>query len=177
MQLVLESARTADGTLLPSIGASPLVERRPLCVRADDRLGDVLARLLDSRSDGAPVLDPGGRYVGACTLRRIAELCLVIAPDTGRWPQSFAFLREDVEDIRDRLNAHEGMRAADSLDAKVPVIKASDSLPHALALLSHDGPFLSVLDDCSGGLIGVVTLNSALSALHQGGPAAGGMRP
>lgn len=177
MQLVLESARAADETISASIGASPFVDRRPICLRAEDVLGDVLERLVESRASGAPVLDGGGRYIGACTLRRLVNLCLVISADTGRWPQSFAFLREDMADIRDRLKSHDRTRVADALDPDVPAVKASASLPHALALLYRSAPFLSVLDDCSGGLVGIVTLDSAFSALHQGGARAGGTRP
>jgi CBS domain-containing protein len=150
----------------PCVGDSPLLNRRPVCVRADDKVGQVLATLLDSRMWGAPVIDEHRRYVGTCTLRRIADLCLLVSAETSRLIQSFDYHREDAEGLAARLGSKASMPAAHVLDPEIPTMRASQSLPQALVLLIRRAPFVVVLDEPDGRLAGVITLEQALRAIQ-----------
>ena len=76
------------------IGASALVDRAPLQFAERDPADHALASLLAVGAWGAPVLDRRGRYLGACTLRRFADLALPVSAADADAVQSLNFLRE-----------------------------------------------------------------------------------
>ncbi len=167
MELVADLAESASRDDVPaSVGASPILNCRPVCVRADDRAGQVLATLLDKRLWGAPVLDERGRYVGACSLRRIADLCLLVSAETSRFIQSLDYHREGVDELAAQLGSKAHMPAAHLLDPEIPTMRGSQSLPQALVLLIRRAPFVVVLDESDDRLAGVITLDQALRVVQ-----------
>lgn len=167
MELDAEAVRTSssDDTSI-CVGSSSILDREPVCVEAGDGAARVLDRLLEKGSWGAAVLDDHGRYLGACTLRRIADLALLVSAESSRFIQSFAYHREGADGLAARLGSKTDIPAAQLLDPTVPVLRGSQSLPQALVLLVRQAPMAAVLDDLDGRLLGVVTLESALQALH-----------
>jgi CBS domain-containing protein len=167
MDLVADSAESMSRSEAPAcVGSSPILNRRPVCVHADDPAGQVLATLLDNGVWGAPVLDERGRYVGACSLRRIADLCLLVSAETSRFIQSLDYHRESADELAAQLGSKVGMPVAHLLDPEVPTMRSSQSLPQALVLLIRRAPLVVVLDDLDDRLAGVIALDEALRAIQ-----------
>ena len=150
---------------LGAVGA-PFIDRNPVIVRPDNRVGDVLAALLDRRVPGAPILDADGRYTGACSLRRLIDRGLVVAAaDPASGVQSLAYLNEELGRISARLEARAEAPISAAMDPTVPIVDTTCGLPQALLLLYRGAPFLSVLDGRDGSLAGIVTVEGAMRAL------------
>ena len=158
------SAETAPSNL--GTVDAPFLDRNPVIVRPDNRVGDVLAVLLARRIPGAPILDSKGRYTGACSLRRLLDRSLVVAAaDAASGVQSLAYLNEDLGRIRARLEARADAPISAAMDPTVPIVDTTCGLPQALLLLYRGAPFLSVLDEHDGSLAGIVTVEGAMRGL------------
>jgi CBS domain-containing protein len=164
-QLSFPSSDAAPARDLGTVGA-PFLDRNPVIVRPDARVGDVLHMLLDRRAPGAAILDAEGRYTGACSLRRLIDRGLAVAAaDAASGVRSLAYLTEDVERIRARLATRAEAPISTAMDPTVPIADTTCALPQALLLLYRGAPFLTVLEGRDGSLAGIVTVEGAMRAI------------
>ena len=167
MDILAQSAPVAaQGAVAGAIATSPLLDRRPLTLRAEDGAAHALSTLLARNAWGAAMLDREGRYLGMCTLRSLADLALLVSADSSPHGPAFDYHREDIDAIAARFAAKADLPVAGLLDRSVPVVSGTQSLPQALALLIRRPPILAVVDQHDNELLGVVTLERGLRALH-----------
>lgn len=156
----------AGDAALPDIASSPLLERRPLAVRPQDSVARALSSILSSNAFAAVVLDARGGYLGLCTLRSLADLALLVSARSARPAPRLDYHREGIEAMALRLASKGDVAVVDQLDEAVPVLQGSQSVPEALATLIRQPPVAAVLDGPGGTLLGLLTLERAMRALH-----------
>lgn len=160
-EAVLESAG-AD------LAQSGLIDRTPWTIREDRPVGDALDAMLDAAPAGLPVIDAAGRYLGACTLRSVTSLCLLVNGETAALMSSLSFLREDLARLRKRLGAALGGPVIAALDPYVPVLRPNASLAELFFLYYRNNPLVPVIDDAQARrLVGTVTWDRALRLLKE----------
>lgn len=165
------AARLSDRDVAQESGVSELmhcglVDRNPRTMREDKTLGAVLDAMLEDGVAGVPVVDAGGRYLGTCTLRGIASLCLLVKGETAALVSSLSFLREDLGRLRQRLGAALDRPVGTVLDPYVPVLRPSASLAELFFLYYRNNPLVPVVDDGQDRrLIGTVAWDRALGLL------------
>jgi hypothetical protein len=165
--LARSTAALAQETAAHDIAASPLLDRRPLILRADDDAARALSTLLARNAWGAAVLDKTNRYLGLCTLRSLGDLALLVSADSTPYLPSLDYHREDVGAMVSRLASRADTPVSSLLDRTVPVVYGTQSAPQALSVLIRRPPILAVLDEHDRSLLGVVTLDRGLRLLHS----------
>jgi CBS domain-containing protein len=146
---------------------SGLVDRNPRTMRNDRTLDAALDALLAHGASGVPVVDAAGRYLGTCTLRGIASLCLLVKGETAALVSSLAFLREDIGRLSQRLGAALDRPVSSALDPYVPVLRPSASLAELFFLYYRNNPLVPIVDDAQDRrLVGTVAWDRALSLLR-----------
>jgi CBS domain protein len=155
----------ADDASSPDIASSPLLERHPLAARPQDSVATVLSAILAERVFGVVVLDDRSGYLGMCTLRSLADLALLVSADSARPAPRLDYHREGVGAMAARLAGKGDIPVARQLDAAVPVLRGAQSVPQALATLIRRPPIAAVVAP-DGAVLGLLTLESAMRALH-----------
>jgi hypothetical protein len=167
MNILAQSAPAlAHGAAASDVASSPLLDRRPLTLRAEDDAAHAVSALLVNNGWGAAVLDTDSRYLGMCTLRSLADLALLVSVDSTPHAPAFDYHHEDIGALAARFAAKVDTPVTRALDRGVPMVRGTQSLPQVLALLIRRAPILAVLDERDESLLGVVTLERALRLLH-----------
>jgi CBS domain-containing protein len=160
-----EAAREVAGVDLAQSG---LIDRAPHTIREAEPVGAALDAMLDGAPAGLPVIDGAGRYLGACTLRSVTSLCLLVKGETAALMSSLGFLREDLGRLRKRLGTALDRPVAAALDPYVPVLPPSASLAELFFLYYRNNPLVPVVDDEQARrLVGTVTWDRALRLLKE----------
>jgi CBS domain-containing protein len=158
----------AQDVVAPELLQSGFIDRDPLTVADDRPLHAALDLMLESGQGGLPVVDSAGRYLGACTLRGVASLCLLVRGETAAQVSSLAFLREDVGRLRRRLDGALDRPVASALDPYVPVLRPGASLAELFFLYYRNNPLVPIVDDRQDQrLIGTVCWDRALRVLRE----------
>jgi CBS domain-containing protein len=158
----------ADEADVAELLHSGLIDRNPRTMRDDTPLGTVLDAMLGDHLAGLPIVDAGGRYLGTCTLRGIASLCLLVKGETAALVSSLGFLREDLGRLRQRLGGALDRPAVTALDPYVPVLRPNASLAELFFLYYRNNPLVPVIDDTQDRrLIGTVAWERALRMLRE----------
>jgi CBS domain-containing protein len=157
----------AQESVAANVASSPLLDRKPLTVRATDSIAGTLSGILGCNAWCAVVLDDKGGYLGLCTLRSLADLALLVSAEGTRMPSTLDYHREGVSALAARLAAKGDMPVAEAIDPAVPVLRGSQSVSHALATLVRLPPVAIVIDDKTP--LGVLTLDRALRTLQLRG--------
>ncbi|HVO15023.1 MAG TPA: CBS domain-containing protein [Alphaproteobacteria bacterium] len=147
---------------------SGLIDRTPRTIRDDRPVGAALDAMLDAAPSGLPVIDAAGRYLGACTLRSVTSLCLLVKGETAALMSSLGFLREDLARLRQRLGTALDGPVVAALDPYVPVLRPNASLAELFFLYYRNNPLVPVVDDAQARrLVGTVTWDRALRLLRE----------
>jgi CBS domain-containing protein len=138
--------------------SSPLLDRSPPTLGERATLSEVLELMLGPAAAGVPIVSDTGRYRGICTPRCIMSICLLINGESAALLPSLAFLRDDVDRLRRRLDGARSMPAVEALDPFVPTLRVTASQTDALFQLYRNNHIVPVIDDADGWrLVGVVT--------------------
>jgi CBS domain-containing protein len=160
-----EAALEAAGVDLAHSG---LIDRAAHTIREDRPVGAALEAMLDAAPSGLPVIDAAGRYLGACTLRSVTSLCLLVKGETAALMSSLGFLREDLGRLRQRLGTALDRPVVTALDPYVPVLRPNASLAELFFLYYRNNPLVPVVEDSQARrLIGTVTWDRALRLLRE----------
>jgi CBS domain-containing protein len=144
-----------------------IVDRSPPTLRRDATLREAADMLIGGGAWGLPVLDAGGRYLGACTMRSIVARCLPVLPDTLAPGAGLSYLRHDIKRLRERLAWEAERPVAELLDIDVPTARESTSLPQLLLILGRRSPLVPIVSDSGRRLLGIATWERAMRALCQ----------
>ena len=140
----IDVMRGRGANLMQLLTVADAMQPLPTSLRADTPLSEAIARLSESASDGLPVVDDGGRYLG-----------------TLGWQQVEQAMRDNALDAR-----------ACDLAQPVPPLTRSETLEEALGALLRAHSGLPVLAAPDGGAVGWLThldvLRAYDSRLRQG---------
>ena len=79
------------------------IDRAAQALDPRNTLRDAINLMTDSHQTAIPILNEDGSYLGMCTVRRIADLCLPIAASLLMNMPTTAFFRDTLDGARRRL--------------------------------------------------------------------------
>lgn len=148
----------------PSVVA--LIETKPTIVRDTTLFSEVFDLLLDQRRTGIAVVNAQGLLRGVCTLRTLASTGLAISGETAALIPSLRFLREDLEQMKERLEATFALPVTKYLDPFVPELTVFASLPEVFFQFFRNNMYLPIIDDAkSRRLVGIIEGRKALETI------------
>jgi len=157
----LESREPVDG--LP-------IDRTPTTLSSGDSLRDAIGAMARLMQPAIPVIHVDGRYLGLCTLRAIADMCLPIAGTLMTMMPSAAFMADGPDDARRRIEGRLDESVAGFIDASAPTLGPDAAASTVLVALFERHTILPVVDR-GGRLIGVVHWNDLLERITNSDPA------
>jgi len=143
-----------------------LIDTKPTTVRDTVLFSEVFELLLDQCRSGVVVVNAEGVLRGACTLRTLTSIGLPISGATAALMPSLRFLREDLKQMRERLEEAFAMPVAKFLDPYVPELTVFASLPEVFFQFFRNNMYLPIIDDAnSRRLVGVIEGHRAIERI------------
>jgi len=136
----------------------------PVTLPEGATVGEAIATLLRTRFHHVPVVDGYGRFLalfgGSTVAKAILPKALTMEGGLGE----AAFLRETLDDMRERLGALSARPALDFADRDVPTVAPDAPLAKGLQLL-HRSRTLVIVVDAERRLKGVIAYAGLLARL------------
>lgn len=139
------------------MNVSSILNPKPLTVRENDALSEVVRIALERHIRSLPVLDAVDCYVGMVSLHRILELLLPRSATVDHGLADLAFVHDSLADLRAKLAAFGQARVADYMDRDATVIEPETEVVEATLLMFRARENLPVVDRASRKLVGLVS--------------------
>jgi CBS domain-containing protein len=146
------------------------IDRAPMTLSPRDTLRDAVAAMTRLAQSAIPVVTSDGRYLGLCTMRSIADMCLPVAGALMTTMPTAAFVADSPRDAHRRISGRLDESVASFLDASAPALELGAATSVALVAFYERHLLLPVVDR-EQHLIGVVHWHSLLEEVA---PAASG---
>ena len=140
---------------------------RPVTLTAGNTLREAIEAMERTRQPGIPVLDSDGHYVGMCTVRAIADMCLPVAGVLMATMPSASFMADGASSARRRIEGRLDESVASFVDPSAPTLADGAAISSALFALFERHAVLPVVSH-DGLLIGTVRWTDILLAIAQG---------
>jgi CBS domain-containing protein len=137
--------------------ARTLMNDRPLTLRRTDRLQDAARLILDHHYRNVPVVDEAGRYLGAVSANRLLGVLLPRVATMEDGLSSLPFVKDTLEDLRERWKDARDLAVTDFLDPDVATIDPDMPIAETLLTLYHNRTSLPVVERDTGRLVGIVS--------------------
>lgn len=137
-------------------------------LRAGQTVLEAIRTLAQHKSQGLPVVDDRGQYVGMLRLRDLLALVLpkAVALDD-REHMDLSFVQDRIGDLSERLGKIAHTPIGKYVSTDTPVVRPDTSLTETLLLLYRRRSVLPVVDPGTNRLVGVVTMLDALSRIAE----------
>ncbi len=117
-----------------------------------------------------PVVDGEGKFLGVFTTVHLIELLLPKAATIEGGLTDLTFVHDTIDDVRERWKEVRDHRVGDFIETEnIPLATANTSLIEVLLLIIQNRTHITIVDDDSRKVIGVVTLSKILEALEGDG--------
>lgn len=134
-----------------------LMNDRPISLRETDRLRDAAEIILTHRIRNVPVVDGDGRYLGVISSNRLLAGILPKAATMDEGMADLSFVKDTVEDLRERWREAENLPVAQFIDASLRTVPPDASLAETLLALYQNRTSLPVVERETGRLVGIVS--------------------
>ncbi len=113
-----------------------------------------------------PVVDDDGRFLGVFSTVHLIELLLPVAATVEGGLTDLSFVQDSLDDIRERYKNVENHKVGDFIESEhVPVVHTGTSLVEAMLLLYQHRTHVTVVEESTNKVVGVITVNGILEAL------------
>ena len=113
-----------------------------------------------------PVVDDDGRFLGVFSTVHLIELLLPVAATVEGGLTDLSFVQDSLDDIRERYKNVENHKVGDFIESEhVPVVHTETSLVEAMLLLYKHRTHVTVVEESTNKVVGVITVNGILEAL------------
>lgn len=113
-----------------------------------------------------PVVDDDGRFLGVFSTVHLIELLLPVAATVEGGLTDLSFVQDSLDDIRERYKNVENHKVGDFIESEhVPVVHTGTSLVEAMLLLYKHRTHVTVVEESTNKVVGVITVNGILEAL------------
>jgi CBS domain-containing protein len=134
-----------------------LMNDRPISLRETDRLRDAAEIILTHRFRNVPVVDGDGRYLGVVSSNRLLASILPKAATLDEGMADLSFVKDTVEDLRERWKEAEDLPVAAFVDTSLRTVPPEASLTETLLALYQNRTSLPVVERETGRLVGIVS--------------------
>ena len=131
------------------------IDRAPVTLSPRDTLRDAVATMIRLAQSAIPVVGSDGRYLGLCTVRSIADMCLPVAGALMTTMPTAAFVADSPRDAHRRIAGRLDESVASFLDPSAPALEPGAATSVALVAFYQRHLLLPVVDR-EQHLIGVV---------------------
>ena len=140
------------------------IDPAPATLTSGNTLREAIAAMTRTGQPAIPVLHGDGRYLGMCTVRAIADMCLPVAGALMTTMPSAAFVNDGPGDARRRIEGRLDESVASFIDASAPALAADTAVSAVLVALFERHAVLPVVDR-DRRLIGVVRWDAVLASI------------
>ena len=130
---------------------------RPIALKLTDRLQDAAEIILTHHFRNVPVVDEQGRYLGVISSNRLLASILPKAATLDEGMADLSFVKDTVEDLRERWREAEDLPVTQFLDTSLRTVPPDASLTETLLALYQNRTSLPVVEEDSGRLVGIVS--------------------
>ena len=137
---------------------------------ADETVSEAVRLMMEFGMRNLPVVDGAGKLLGVFTTVHLIELLLPKAATIEGGLSDLSFVHDTIDDVRERWKEVRDHRVGDFIETEnIPLATADTSLIEVLLLISQNRTHVSIVDEDSGKVIGVITLSKILDALEGDG--------
>ena len=113
-----------------------------------------------------PVVDGEGKLLGVFTTVHLIELLLPKAATIEGGLSDLSFVHDTIDDVRQRWKEVQDHRVGDFIETEnIPLATAETSLIEVMLLIFQKRTHVTIVDEDSGQVVGVVTFSKVLDAL------------
>ncbi|TGD72524.1 CBS domain-containing protein [Mangrovimicrobium sediminis] len=149
------------------VKCSDIMHTPPTYLYVDSTVQDTIDMLLEHHMYDVPVVDRNEVFVGEISIRRLAGLLLPTSLSMEQGLMNTSFMRETLEDIRQRLHKASGSPIEPYLNRDTVVVYPDSPLIDALMLLYHKFIRIPVVSRENGHLVGAISLITLLRSLEE----------
>ena len=139
--------------------ATPLYDDAPLST--------AIEFMVEKRMGLVPVVDRNEAFVGQLSGDRLMRALLPKAFTYVRGVDNVSYVRESLEELRERLEDLRNMPVGSIIDRQVAVVHPDTSLTEALLLMSKNQNVVPVVEEGTGKLLGAISFFTVLDALME----------
>lgn len=139
------------------MSARDLMNEHPVVLQRTDRLREAAKLILDHHFRNVPVVDEEGRYLGVVSANRLLGVVLPRVATMEDGLESLPFVRDSVEDLRERWMAAEDLPVSDFLDTSLLTVSPDASTAETVLALYQNRTSLPVVNKETGRLEGIVS--------------------
>ena len=133
--------------------------------RADERVGDVVARLIANNMPGAAVIDADERYTGMFAIHDLLTLIVPRVALAGNVTANLRFIDSAGGELRQRFADLTSKSIGELADRGAATLRAGAPATEAVRLLCQSqGPF-AVVDESTGKVSGIITSRDLVRVL------------
>ena len=138
----------------------------PQTIAADESVPAAVRLMKKHGMRNLPVVDGGGQFLGVFTTVHLVELLLPKAATIEGGLSDLTFVHDTLDDVRERWDEVQDHRVGDFIETEdIPVATADTSLIEVMLLIFQNRTHITIIDEGTGKVVGVVTFTKVLDAL------------
>jgi len=149
------------------VKCSDIMHSPPIYLYLDSTVQETIEVLIEHHMQDVPVVDHNKVYVGEISIRRLAGLLLPTSLSMEQGLKNTSFMRETLEDLRQRLYNASGGPIEPYVTKDTVVVYPDSPLIDALMLLYHRFIRIPVVSRENGHLVGAISLITLLRTLEE----------
>ena len=138
----------------------------PTHLYLDNTVHEAIELLIEHHMYNVPVVDRNDRFVGEISVRRLMGLLLPVSLSMDKGLRNTSFMREGLDDIKQRLDAVKNKSIAPYVATDITVVYPDSPLIDALMLLFHKYIRIPVVNRDDRRLVGGISLITLLRAVE-----------
>jgi CBS domain-containing protein len=138
----------------------------PTHLYLENTVHEAIELLIEHHMYNVPVVDRNEIFVGEISVKRLMGLLLPVSLSMEQGLRNTSFMRESLEDIKQRLDAVRDRPIAPYIATDITVVYPDSPLIDALMLLFHKYIRIPVVNREDGRLVGGISLITLLRALE-----------
>lgn len=151
---------------IESVTCGAIMHSPPTHLYMDSTVEEAIELLLDHHMYNVPVVDRNGVFAGEISAKRLMGLLLPVSLSMDKGLKNTGFMRETLEDIKQRLDAVSNKPIGPYVATDITVVYPDSPVIDALMLLYHKYIRIPVVSPDDGRLLGGISFITLLRALE-----------
>jgi CBS domain-containing protein len=152
--------------VIEHVQCSAIMHSPPTHLYLENTVHEAIELLIEHHMYNVPVVDRNEIFVGEISVKRLMGLLLPVSLSMEQGLRNTSFMRESLEDIKQRLDAVRDRPIAPYIATDITVVYPDSPLIDALMLLFHKYIRIPVVNREDGRLVGGISLITLLRALE-----------
>lgn len=142
--------------------------KNPRTIGAGESVPAAVRLMKEHGMRNLPVVDGEGKFLGVFTTVHLIELLLPRAATMEGGLNDLTFVHDTLDDVRQRWNEVQDHRVGDFIETEdIPVATAETSLIEVLLLIFQNRTHITIVDEDTDKVVGVVTFSKVIDALLE----------